>query len=144
MICSMGISSDISLVDSALGKVQVGSPLSYQQPATATNDLSFHVAPPRPSLPLFGTSTSGIWVLLERKAGRWTVPGTRLSTKNPLSTMMADRSGVRRDVMPDCRNTSLSLMDPSNKADTNVRAPCGDIPTMALKVQGHASLEEQG
>jgi hypothetical protein len=54
MICSMGISSDISLVDSALGKVQVGSPLSYQQPATASNDLSFHVAPPRPSLPLFG------------------------------------------------------------------------------------------
>ncbi|KAK0136704.1 hypothetical protein N1851_027112 [Merluccius polli] len=54
MICTMGISSDISLVDSALGKVQVGSPLSYQQPATAKNDLSFHAAPPRPSLPLFG------------------------------------------------------------------------------------------
>ncbi|XP_056147732.1 serine/threonine-protein kinase VRK2 isoform X2 [Lampris incognitus] len=40
MICSMGISCDIPLVDSALGKVQAGSPLSYQQPATATRDLS--------------------------------------------------------------------------------------------------------
>ncbi|XP_016114427.1 uncharacterized protein [Sinocyclocheilus grahami] len=44
MICSM--------VDSALGKVQAGSPLSYQQPATAKRNLSFHAAPPRPSVPL--------------------------------------------------------------------------------------------
>lgn len=52
MICSMGISCEIPLVDSALGKVQAGSPLSYQQPATAKRDLSFHAAPPPPSLPL--------------------------------------------------------------------------------------------
>ncbi|XP_037552279.1 uncharacterized protein LOC119428679 [Nematolebias whitei] len=52
MICSMGISHEFPLVDSALGKVQAGSPLSYQQPATAKRDMSFHAAPPRPSLPL--------------------------------------------------------------------------------------------
>lgn len=52
MICSMGVSHEIPLVDSALGKVQAGSPLSYQQPATAKRDMSFHAAPPRPSLPL--------------------------------------------------------------------------------------------
>ncbi|XP_046873725.1 uncharacterized protein LOC124466095 [Hypomesus transpacificus] len=44
MICSMGISCEIPLVDSALGKVQAGSPLSYQQPATAKRDLSLHAA----------------------------------------------------------------------------------------------------
>ncbi|XP_046899139.1 uncharacterized protein LOC124482709 [Hypomesus transpacificus] len=52
MICSMGISCEIPLVDSALGKVQAGSPLSYQQPATAKRDLSFHATPPRPCMPL--------------------------------------------------------------------------------------------
>ncbi len=54
MICSMGISCEIPLVDSALGKVQAGSPLSYQQPATAKRNLSFNAAPPRPSVPLQG------------------------------------------------------------------------------------------
>ncbi|CAM4607876.1 unnamed protein product [Leuciscus chuanchicus] len=52
MICSLGISCEILLVDSALGKVQAGSPLSYQQPAIAKRNLSFHAAPPQPSLPL--------------------------------------------------------------------------------------------
>lgn len=52
MICSMGISCEVPLVDSALGPVQAGSPLSYWQPATAKRDLSFHAAPPPPSLPL--------------------------------------------------------------------------------------------
>lgn len=52
MICSMGISSEIPLADSALGLVQAGSPLSYQQPATEKTDLLFHAAPPPPSLPL--------------------------------------------------------------------------------------------
>lgn len=52
MICSMGISCEIPLVDSALGKVQAGSPLSYQQPAIAKQNLSFHAAPPQPSVPL--------------------------------------------------------------------------------------------
>ncbi|KAG5283185.1 hypothetical protein AALO_G00039260, partial [Alosa alosa] len=52
MICSMGITCEIPLVESALGMVQAGSPLSYQQPARARRDLSFHSAPPRPSLPL--------------------------------------------------------------------------------------------
>lgn len=52
MICSMGITCEVPLVESALGMVQAGSPLSYQQPATARRDMSFHTAPPRPSLPL--------------------------------------------------------------------------------------------
>ncbi|XP_041847552.1 uncharacterized protein LOC121643962 isoform X2 [Melanotaenia boesemani] len=52
MICSMGISSEVPLVDSALGPVQAGSPLSYQQPARVKKDLSFHAAPPPPSLSL--------------------------------------------------------------------------------------------
>nr|XP_055034705.1 uncharacterized protein LOC129422685 [Misgurnus anguillicaudatus] len=52
MICSLGISSEIPLVDSTLGKVQAGSPLSYQQPAIAKRNPSFHAAPPQPSVPL--------------------------------------------------------------------------------------------
>ncbi|MEQ2213802.1 hypothetical protein XENOCAPTIV_021218 [Xenoophorus captivus] len=52
MIFSMGISCYIPLVDSVLGKAQAGSPLSFQQPATAKRDMSFHAAPPRPSVPL--------------------------------------------------------------------------------------------
>ncbi|XP_067271626.1 uncharacterized protein [Pseudorasbora parva] len=52
MICSLGVSCEIPLVDSALGKVQAGSPLSYQQPAIANRNLSFHAAPPQPSVPL--------------------------------------------------------------------------------------------
>jgi len=53
MICSMGISEDIPLVDSLFGKVQHGSPLSYQQPAKE-KAKAFHDAPPPPSLPLQG------------------------------------------------------------------------------------------
>lgn len=52
LICDMGISSEIPLVDSALGQVQAGSPLSYQQPAAAKRELCFPDAPPPPSLPL--------------------------------------------------------------------------------------------
>ncbi|XP_063763466.1 uncharacterized protein LOC134880454 [Eleginops maclovinus] len=52
MICSMGISCEIPLADSDRGQVQAGSALSYQQPPTAKRDLSFHAAPPPPSLPL--------------------------------------------------------------------------------------------
>lgn len=52
MIYSIGISCEVPLVDSAPGKVQAGCPLSYQQPVTAKRVLSFHSAPPPPSLPL--------------------------------------------------------------------------------------------
>ena len=54
IVCSMAISSDVLLTNSSLGMVQRGSPLSYQQPAATRRDSSFHVAPPRPSLPLHG------------------------------------------------------------------------------------------
>ena len=51
MICSMGITADIPLVDSLFGKVQHGSPVSYQQPAK-DQAKSLHDASPPPSLPL--------------------------------------------------------------------------------------------
>ncbi|KAJ0061630.1 hypothetical protein NL108_005749, partial [Boleophthalmus pectinirostris] len=51
MICSMGINVDVPLVDSVFGKVQLGSPLSYQQPAKGKAQ-TFHGAPSPPSLPL--------------------------------------------------------------------------------------------
>ncbi|XP_015828775.3 uncharacterized protein [Nothobranchius furzeri] len=51
MICSMGIGEDIPLVDSLLGKVQQGSPLSYQQPPKE-KVKTLHNAPPPPPLPL--------------------------------------------------------------------------------------------
>ncbi|CAM4611183.1 unnamed protein product [Leuciscus chuanchicus] len=54
MVCSMNISCEVPLVNSALGMVQAGSPIAYQQPAAAHRDLSFHVASPRPSLPWQG------------------------------------------------------------------------------------------
>ena len=54
IVCSMAISGDVLLTNSSLGMVQSGSPLSYQQPAATRRDRSFHVAPPRPSLPLQG------------------------------------------------------------------------------------------
>lgn len=43
----------IPLVDSLFGKVQAGSPLSYQQPPPEKR-MAFHSAPPPPSLPLQG------------------------------------------------------------------------------------------
>ncbi|XP_061086400.1 uncharacterized protein LOC133121214 [Conger conger] len=53
LITTMGISSEVPLVDSALGKVQAGSPLSYQQPLTTSRQITFHPdAPPPPPLPL--------------------------------------------------------------------------------------------
>ncbi|XP_038131787.1 uncharacterized protein LOC119777080 [Cyprinodon tularosa] len=51
IICSMGISAEIPQVDSVFDKVQIGSPLSYQQPVKEKAQ-SFHRAPPPPSLPL--------------------------------------------------------------------------------------------
>ncbi len=54
MVCSMGISCEVPLVNSALGMVQAGSPVTYHQPAAAQRDMSFHLAPPSPSLPLEG------------------------------------------------------------------------------------------
>ncbi|XP_056431624.1 uncharacterized protein LOC130393647 isoform X2 [Gadus chalcogrammus] len=51
MICSMGITEDIPLVDSLFGKVQHGSPVSYQQPAK-DQVKALHDATPPPSLPL--------------------------------------------------------------------------------------------
>ncbi|KAL3992292.1 zygote arrest protein 1 [Sarotherodon galilaeus] len=51
MICTMGISDDIPLVESRFGKVQQGSPLSYQQPSKEKAQ-TLHNAPPPPSLPL--------------------------------------------------------------------------------------------
>ncbi|CAI5668247.1 unnamed protein product [Oreochromis niloticus] len=47
----MGISDDIPLVESLFGKVQQGSPLSYQQPAKEKVQTLYN-APPPPSLPL--------------------------------------------------------------------------------------------
>lgn len=42
-------------MDSALGKVQAGSALSYQQPMQARSHTAFHQdAPPRPDLPVAG------------------------------------------------------------------------------------------
>ncbi|XP_039895810.1 uncharacterized protein LOC120738581 [Simochromis diagramma] len=51
MICTMGISDDIPLVESRFVKVQQGSPLSYQQPAKEKAQTLYN-APPPPSLPL--------------------------------------------------------------------------------------------
>ncbi len=45
----MGMSSDVWMVDSAFGKVQAGSVLSYQQPAATTHNITPHQdAPPLP------------------------------------------------------------------------------------------------
>lgn len=84
------------------------------------------------------TSTSSIWVLLERKVRRWTVPGTRSSTRKPLSTMMA-LSGVKRDVIPDWQNTSLSLMEPSKSEDTKARLHEGTFPPWLWRCSGTCS-----
>ncbi|XP_073708315.1 uncharacterized protein [Garra rufa] len=55
VITTMGISGDVPLVDSAFGKVQEGSLLSYQLPAWSPPKTCPHTtAPPRPSLPLDG------------------------------------------------------------------------------------------
>uniref|UniRef100_A0AAV2MDN0 Uncharacterized protein n=1 Tax=Knipowitschia caucasica TaxID=637954 RepID=A0AAV2MDN0_KNICA len=51
MICSMGITDDVPLVESLFGKVQKGSPLSYQHPAKEKAQ-TLHHAPPSPPLPL--------------------------------------------------------------------------------------------
>ncbi len=55
LVTTMGMSSDVWMVDSAFGKVQAGSVLSYQQPAATTRNITPHQdAPPRPPLPLDG------------------------------------------------------------------------------------------
>ncbi len=38
LVTTMGMSSDVWMVDSAFGKVQAGSVLSYQQPAATTRN----------------------------------------------------------------------------------------------------------
>ncbi len=55
LVSTMGMSSDVWMVDSAFCKVQAGSVLSYQQPAATTRNITPHQdAPPRPPLPLDG------------------------------------------------------------------------------------------
>ncbi|XP_051558066.1 uncharacterized protein LOC127443464 isoform X2 [Myxocyprinus asiaticus] len=54
-ITTMGIAGDVPLVDSAFGKVQEGSVLSYHLPAWSPPKTCPHTTtPPRPSLPLYG------------------------------------------------------------------------------------------
>ncbi|XP_030293036.1 uncharacterized protein LOC115593591 [Sparus aurata] len=51
----MGISADVPLVDSAFGKVQEGSPISYEHPVPVSRTVLFHPdAPPPPPPPLDG------------------------------------------------------------------------------------------
>ncbi|XP_046903468.1 uncharacterized protein LOC124485741 [Hypomesus transpacificus] len=53
LVPSMDISCEIPLVDTAFGKVPVGSPLSYQMPLPNSSHTSPHPdMPPRPPLPL--------------------------------------------------------------------------------------------
>lgn len=55
LVTTMGMSSDDSLVDSASGKFQAGSVLSYQQPAATTSNITPHQdAPSQQPLPLDG------------------------------------------------------------------------------------------
>lgn len=55
LITTMSISADVPLVESALGKVQEGSLISYQQPVSVSRIISLHTgAPPPPPLPLDG------------------------------------------------------------------------------------------
>uniref|UniRef100_A0A3B1IFD2 YqaJ viral recombinase domain-containing protein n=1 Tax=Astyanax mexicanus TaxID=7994 RepID=A0A3B1IFD2_ASTMX len=51
LITTMGISKDIPLVESAFGRVQAGSPLSYKQPAAKDYIAPHHDAPLRPAIP---------------------------------------------------------------------------------------------
>ncbi|XP_065109040.1 uncharacterized protein [Paramisgurnus dabryanus] len=53
LVTTIGMCNDDSFVDSAFGKVQVGSVLSYQQPAATTRNITPHKdAPAPPHLPL--------------------------------------------------------------------------------------------
>ncbi|KAK7152426.1 hypothetical protein R3I93_010594 [Phoxinus phoxinus] len=53
LITTMGINADVPLVDSALGKVQEGSPISYQHPLPVSRVVVRHPdAPPPPPLPV--------------------------------------------------------------------------------------------
>lgn len=55
LITTMGIAGGVPLVDSAFGKVQKGSVLSYHLPTwTPPKTCPHTTAPPRPSLPLDG------------------------------------------------------------------------------------------
>lgn len=57
LVTTIGMSVDDSCMTSAFGKVQVGSVLSYQQPAATTRNIMPHKdAPPPPRLPLDGYS----------------------------------------------------------------------------------------
>lgn len=53
LITTMDIRADVPLVDSAFGKVQEGSPISFQHPPPISRVLTRHVdVPPPPQLPL--------------------------------------------------------------------------------------------
>ncbi|XP_036072734.1 uncharacterized protein LOC112155807 isoform X1 [Oryzias melastigma] len=69
-ICTMGITCEVPLVDSALGLVQAGSPLSYQQPKARSSPFAHIDAPPRPDLPLAGyrlETSSSVFVFTEHQ-----------------------------------------------------------------------------
>lgn len=53
LITKMDLTTDVELVDCALGEVPKGSPLSYQSPLPSSRDYRSHDdAPPQPMLPL--------------------------------------------------------------------------------------------
>ncbi|KAI4874701.1 hypothetical protein NFI96_014081, partial [Prochilodus magdalenae] len=55
LITTMAISADVPLVESAFGKVQEGSPISYQPPVPVSRAIFYHPdAPPPPPLPVDG------------------------------------------------------------------------------------------
>ncbi|KAJ8016002.1 hypothetical protein DPEC_G00002600 [Dallia pectoralis] len=55
LITTMAINADVPLVDSAFGKVQEGSPISYQHPLPVSRVVVRHPdAPPPPPLPVDG------------------------------------------------------------------------------------------
>lgn len=69
-VCTMGITCEVPLVHSALGLVQAGSPLSYQQPMARSHPVAHHDAPPRPDLPLAGCrleTSSSMFVFTEHQ-----------------------------------------------------------------------------
>lgn len=55
LITTMAISADVPLVDSAFGKLQEGSPISYQHPVPVSRvEIRHPDAPPPPPLPVDG------------------------------------------------------------------------------------------
>ena len=43
--------------------------------------------------------------------------------------------GLNREMIPDSRVICLSLIDPANRDEMNVVAPCGATPISPLRVQ---------